>query len=264
MKGKILTIAGSDPSGGAGIQADIKTISSLGGYAMSAITAITVQNTNTVSEVFEVPASLVNSQILSVLGDIGVDVIKTGMLLSLDIVLSVSDVLRDYCDSIPLIVDPVMMSTSGRVLLKSNATEAMISEILPQTALLTPNLAEASKLTGTELLENIDDMRRAADDLLKLGPDAVLVKGGHLKGNTVTDLLVTQNSEKIFTSLRVPDKNNHGTGCTLASGIATGLAQGLNLEDAIVRARKFVQKALEQAPNFGNGSGPINHLVRVD
>ena len=264
MKGKILTIAGSDPSGGAGIQADIKTISSLGGYAMTAITAITVQNTNTVSEVFEVPSSIVKSQIIAVLGDIGVDVIKTGMLLSLDIIQSLSDVLRDQCNNIPLVVDPVMVSTSGGVLLNSNCIDALISDIFPKSLLLTPNLAEASKLTGIELLRNLDDMRRAADDILKMGPDAVLVKGGHLKGDTLTDLLVTQSSEKIFTSIRVPGKNNHGTGCTLASGIATGLAQGLNLEDAIVRARKFVYKALEQAPNFGAECGPINHLVRVD
>jgi|TARA_R110002096_G_scaffold435548_1_gene661389 hydroxymethylpyrimidine/phosphomethylpyrimidine kinase len=264
MKGKILTIAGSDSSGGAGIQADIKTISSLGGYAMSTITAITVQDTNMVSEVFEVPANIVKSQMLSVVDDIGVDAIKTGMLLSPNIILSVSDVLREHCKNIPLVVDPVMMSTSGHMLLKAHSVKAMVNEILPKTTLLTPNLAEASKLTGTELLKNMDDMRRAADDLLKMGPDAVLVKGGHLKGDILTDLLVTQNSEKIYSSLRVPGKDNHGTGCTLASGIATGLGQGLTLEDAIARAHSFVHKALEQAPGFGSGCGPINHLVSVD
>jgi hydroxymethylpyrimidine/phosphomethylpyrimidine kinase len=168
MKGKILTIAGSDPSGGAGIQADIKTISSLGGYAMTAITAITVQNTNTVSEVFEVPSNIVKSQIIAVLGDIGVDVIKTGMLLSLDIIQSLSDVLRDQCNNIPLVVDPVMVSTSGGVLLNSNCIDALISDIFPKSLLLTPNLAEASKLTGIELLRNLDDMRRAADNILKM------------------------------------------------------------------------------------------------
>ena len=264
MKGKVLSIAGSDSSGGAGIQADIKTISSLGGYAMSAITAITVQDTNMVSEVYPIPANTVKAQIISVLGDIGADAIKTGMLVSPDIIEGVSDILAKYGNHIPLVVDPVMMSTSGHMLLKPLSVKVMVSEILPRTTLLTPNLAEASKLTGVELLKNMDDMRRAADALLKMGPVAVLVKGGHLKGDILTDLLVTQNSEKIFSALRVPGKDNHGTGCTLASGIATGLAQGLQLEEAVSRAHHFVQKALEHAPGYGSGCGPLNHLVNVD
>lgn len=264
MQGKVLTIAGSDSSGGAGIQADIKTISSLGSYAMSAITAITVQDTNMVSDVFSVPAHIVKSQILSVLGDIGADAIKIGMLMSPDIILSVSEAISDHAKGIPVVVDPVMMSSSGHMLLKPHSVKAMVREILPKTSLLTPNLAEASKLTGTELLKNMDDMRRAADDLLEMGPEAVLIKGGHLKGDILTDLLVTQNSEKIFSSLRVPGKDNHGTGCTLASGIATGLAQGMDLEAAVTRAHNFVQKALENAPGFGSGCGPLNHLVQVD
>ncbi len=264
MKGKVLTIAGSDSSGGAGIQADIKTISSLGSYAMSAVTAITVQDTNMVSDVFSIPAHIVKAQILSVLGDIGADAIKTGMLMSPDIILSVAEAIAGHAKNIPLVVDPVMMSTSGHMLLKPHSVNALIREILPKTSLLTPNLAEAAKLIGTELLKNMDDMRRAAYDLLKMGPDAVLVKGGHLKGDILTDLLVTQNSEKIFSSLRVPGKNNHGTGCTLASGIAAGLAQGMELVDAVTRAHNFVQKALENAPGFGSGCGPINHLVSVD
>ncbi len=264
MKGRVLTIAGSDSSGGAGIQADIKTISSLGAYAMSAITAITVQDTNMVSDVYPVPVHIVKAQILSVLGDIGADAIKTGMLMSPDIILAVGDVLTNEAKGIPLVVDPVMMSTSGHMLLKPHSVNAIVSEILPKTTLLTPNLAEAAKLTGTELLKNMDDMRRAADDLLKMGPDAVLIKGGHLKGDILTDILVTQGSEKIFSSLRVPGKDNHGTGCTLASGIATGLAQNMTIEEAVARAHSFVHKALEQAPGFGSGCGPINHLVSVD
>lgn len=264
MDGKVLTIAGSDSSGGAGIQADIKTISALGSYAMSAITAITVQDTNMVSEVFPVPAHIVKSQILSVLGDIGADAIKTGMLMSPDIIIGVSEVLSEHGKDIPLIVDPVMMSTSGHMLLKPHSINALVSEILPKTTLLTPNLAEASKLTGTELLKNIDDMRRAADDLLKMGPETVLIKGGHLKGDILTDILVTQNSEKIFSSLRVPGKDNHGTGCTLASAIATGLAQSLTVEDSVARAHNYVHMALEHAPGYGSGCGPINHLVDID
>lgn len=264
MKGKVLSIAGSDSSGGAGIQADIKTISALGAYAMSAITAITVQDTNMVSDVYPIPAHIVKSQILSVLGDIGADAIKTGMLMSPDIIEGIGEILEIYGGNIPLVVDPVMMSTSGHMLLKPHSVKAMVSEILPKTTLLTPNLAEASKLTGVELLKNMDDMRRAADELLKMGPQAVLVKGGHLKGDILTDLLVTQNSEKIFSSLRIPGKDNHGTGCTLASGIATGLAQGMALEDAIARAHEYVHRALQQAPGFGSGCGPLNHLVDID
>lgn len=264
MKGKVLTIAGSDSSGGAGIQADIKTISALGAYAMSAITAITVQDTNMVSDVYPIPADIVKAQILSVLGDIGADAIKTGMLMSPDIIMAIGEVLSDHETPIPLVVDPVMMSTSGHMLLKPHSVNALIKEILPKTTLLTPNLAEAAKLVNMDLLHNIDDMRRAADKLLKMGPKAVLIKGGHLKGDILTDLLVTPNLDKIFSSLRILGKDNHGTGCTLASAIATGLAQGLPLEQSIARAHGYVYKALEQAPGYGSGCGPINHLVDID
>lgn len=264
MKGRVLSIAGSDSSGGAGIQADIKTISSLGAYAMTAITAVTVQDTNMVSDVHQVPADIVKSQVLSVIGDIGVDAIKTGMLMAPDIIENVAEVIKNHAKDVPLVVDPVMMSTSGTMLLKPRSVRAIVSDILPLTTLLTPNLAEASKLTGVELLKNMDDMRRAAYDILEMGPEAVLIKGGHLKGDILTDLLVTKDNEKIFSALRVPGKDNHGTGCTLASGIATGLAQGLALEDAVGRAHNFVQKALEAAPGFGSGCGPLNHLVDIE
>jgi hydroxymethylpyrimidine/phosphomethylpyrimidine kinase len=264
MKGRVLTIAGSDSSGGAGIQADIKTISALGSYAMSAITAITVQDTNMVSDVFPIPANIVKAQIASVLGDIGVDAVKTGMLMSPDIIQSVAEELRNHSSKVPLVVDPVMMSTSGHMLLKPHSVNTIIDEILPLTTLLTPNLAEAAKLTNMDVVKNMDGMREAAYKLLKMGPKAILIKGGHLKGDILTDLLVTSESEKIFSSLRVPGKDNHGTGCTLASGIATCLAQGMLLEDAIQRAHHFVHMALEQAPGFGSGCGPLNHLVDID
>lgn len=263
MQGRVLTIAGSDSSGGAGIQADIKTISALGAYAMSAVTAITVQDTNLVSEVYPIPAYLVKAQLQSALGDIGVDAIKTGMLLSPDIIVGISEVLKNNQSSIPLIVDPVMMSTSGHMLLKPHSVNAFKSELLPLATLLTPNLAEAAKMANMDHVENMDDMRKAAYKLLKLGPQAVLIKGGHLKGDILTDVLVTSDFEKIFSSLRVPGRNNHGTGCTLASGIATGMAQGLPLIESITRAHAYVHKALEQAPGFGSGCGPLNHLVTV-
>jgi len=264
MRGKVLSIAGSDSSGGAGIQADIKTISALGAYAMTAVTAITVQNTNIVSDVYPVPAYIVKAQIEAVLSDIGADVIKTGMLLSPDIILAVGIILDELEKPITLVVDPVMMSTSGHMLLKPHSIKAMSRVIFNKATLLTPNLAEAAKLANMKPLINLDDMRRAGEKLLELGPKAVLIKGGHLKGDFLTDLLVTASGEKLYSSPRVPGRNNHGTGCTLASAIATGLAQDMTLEASIARAHAYVHKALEQAPGFGSGCGPINHLVDLD
>jgi hydroxymethylpyrimidine/phosphomethylpyrimidine kinase len=264
MRGKVLTIAGSDSSGGAGIQADIKTISALGSYAMTAITAITVQNTNIVSDVYPIPAYLVKAQIEAVLSDIGADVIKTGMLLSPDIILAVGDILENSDPSYKLVVDPVMMSTSGHMLLKPHSIKALTRVIFNKTTLLTPNLAEAAKLANMSALKNIDDMRKAGEKLMELGPQAVLIKGGHLEGDILTDILITQASETLYSSRRVPGRNNHGTGCTLASAIATGLAQDMTMEDAVARAHAYVHKALEQAPGFGTGCGPINHLVKLD
>ncbi len=260
MNGKILTIAGSDPSGGAGIQADIKTISALGGYAMAAITTLTVQNTCQVFEVHPVEANLVQAQIEAVLEDITPDAIKVGMMGSADITAGLARIFSDHRD-IPLILDPVILSTSGHSLLAKKAIEILISEIFPLVNLLTPNLEEAAKLCAMDEITTLADMKLAGETLRALGPQAVLVKGGHLSGEVVTDVLVTGQGIYEFSSPRISSKNTHGTGCTLASAIATGIGQGLKLRDAVTRAHNYVHQAILEAPGYGHGKGPLNHLV---
>lgn len=263
MNGKILAIAGSDPSGGAGIQADIKTISALGGYAMAAITALTVQNTKRVYDVHPVAADIVAAQVLAVLDDIRPDAVKMGMMGTSETLSALAGIFSANQD-IPLIVDPVLLSTSGHPLLGRRGVEVMISDLLPLTHLLTPNLAEAALLTGMETIDSIPDMTRAGEALLKLGPKAVLVKGGHLSGDRLTDLLVTPDGVTEFSSPVIATRHTHGTGCTLASAIATGLAQGMTLQQAVARGHAYVHKAIAQAPGFGQGKGPLNHLVSLD
>ncbi|PCI34320.1 MAG: bifunctional hydroxymethylpyrimidine kinase/phosphomethylpyrimidine kinase [Alphaproteobacteria bacterium] len=263
MNGKILAIAGSDPSGGAGIQADIKTISALGGYAMAAITALTVQNTQKVYDVHPVAADIVAAQVMAVLDDIRPDAVKMGMMGTSETLSVLTGIFSENKD-IPLIVDPVLLSTSGHALLDPRGVEGMISEMFPLTYLLTPNLAEAALLAGVETIEDIPDMTRAGEALLNLGPKAVLVKGGHLSGEILTDLLVTPEGVYEFSSPVIASRHTHGTGCTLASAIATGLAQGRGLRQAVARAHAYVHKAIAQAPGFGHGKGPLNHLVTLD
>jgi len=263
MQGRILTIAGSDPSGGAGIQADIKSISALGGYAMSAITALTVQNSLGVSEVHAQKPSLVKAQIEAVLTDMGADCIKTGMLCNRAVIKAVVAALSQYPD-IPIVVDPVISATSGHRLLDEEGLDYLIHHLFPKVTLLTPNLDEAALLSGMDRLENLDHMRRAAEKLMDFGPGAVLIKGGHLKGDMVQDLLVSRGGERIFSSPRIESRHCHGTGCSLASAIATGIAQGLSLEDAVGRAHDYVHQAILMAPGFGQGRGPLNHLISLD
>lgn len=263
MQGKILSIAGSDPSGGAGIQADIKTISALGGYAMSAITALTVQNSLGVSEVHAQTPELVRAQIEAVLSDIGADCIKMGMLCNAGVIEAVLEALSPYVE-IPIVLDPVMVSTSGHGLLERDALDCLIDTLIPKVDLLTPNLAEAALLSGIETLECVDHMRRAAGKILQLGPRAVLVKGGHLPGGEVCDLLLSGEGENIFSSPKINSPHSHGTGCSLASAIATGLAQGRALDEAVQRAHDYVHQAILKAPGFGRGKGPLNHLISLD
>ena len=263
MNGKILAIAGSDPSGGAGIQADIKTISALGGYAMAAITALTVQNTQKVYDVHPVAADIVAAQVVAVLDDIRPDAVKMGMIGTSETLVSLVSIFSDNRD-IPLIVDPVLLSTSGRRLMEERGVEVLISDLFPLIHLLTPNLDEAALLTGVETVNSIPDMIRAGEALLKRGPQAVLVKGGHLSGEILTDLLVTPDGVTEFTSPMIATRHTHGTGCTLASAIATGVAQGMSLRQAVDRAHAYVHKAIVQAPGFGQGKGPLNHLVPLD
>ena len=260
MRGRVLVIAGSDSGGGAGIQADIKTVAALGGYAATAITALTAQNTTSVHGVLAVPPAFVARQIDVVLGDIGADAIKTGMLGDAATIAAVCDALAG-CEA-PVVLDPVMVAKGGARLLAPDAIAAMVARLLPRATVLTPNLPEAEALTGLDIAD-LDAMHRAADVLLRLGVPAVVLKGGHLSGDTVTDLLATGQGTEAFAAPRIVSRHTHGTGCTLASAIATGLAQGMSLRDSLVRARAYVRAAIAAAPGYGSGHGPLNHSVEV-
>jgi hydroxymethylpyrimidine/phosphomethylpyrimidine kinase len=258
---RLLAIAGSDSSGGAGIQADIKTASALGAYAMTAITAITAQDTTGVGSIHLVPADIVREQIERCLSDIGADAIKIGMLGSREIALSVTSALEN-AKGIPLVVDPVMIATSGAELSDDGVVDVLKSSLFPLAQLITPNLPEAERFCGFPLQAG-DDLLRAGQMLLSFGPRAVLLKGGHGGSNTVTDLLFTPGeSPRAYIAKRVDTVHTHGTGCSLATAIACGLGEGLPLGDAIQRAHDFVQRAIRSAPGFGSGNGPIGHLQR--
>lgn len=261
--GRVLIVAGSDSGGGAGIQADIKTVLALGGYAATAITALTAQDTRGVHGVMPVPANFVRLQMERVLGDIGVDAIKTGMLGSAEVVRTVAAALRQHAPNVPLVVDPVMVAKGGARLLDDAALEALREDLLPRATLLTPNIPEAEALTGLPIHDHAA-ARHALQALLKFGAPAVLLKGGHLAGPIVQDLLATQDSVEVFESPRIETRHTHGTGCTLASAIAAGLGQGLSLTDAVRRAVAYVHAAILAAPGLGAGHGPLGHGVTVD
>lgn len=256
-KPRVLVVAGSDSGGGAGIQADIKAITMLGGFAMTAVTALTAQNTLGVQDVMTVDPAFVAAQMKSVLSDIGADAIKTGMLGSARVVETVARICESSGAGIPLIVDPVMVAKGGASLLEQSAIDMMVLRLFPFASLVTPNVPEAEVLTGMKL-RTPDDLGRAADALLALGPSAVLMKGGHLEGDTVVDVLRTADGEEHrFEGPRIMSRSTHGTGCTLASGIAAGVAEGLTLHGAVARARKYVVRAIELAPGLGHGHGPL-------
>lgn len=256
-KPRILVVAGSDSGGGAGIQADIKVITMLGGFAMTAVTALTAQNTLGVEEVLPVEARFVALQMRSVLTDIGADAIKTGMLGSARVVEAVANTCESLAFGVPLIVDPVMVAKGGARLLEQSAHDALVLRLLPLASLVTPNVPEAEVLAGMTI-KTTRDLERAADAILALGPSAVLLKGGHLEGDTVVDLLRTADgAEHLFEGPRIITRSTHGTGCTLASGIAAGIAEGLTLEGAVARARAYVVQAIRLAPGLGKGHGPL-------
>ena len=262
MKGRVLICAGSDSGGGAGIQADIKTVTAMGGFASTAVTASTAQNTMGVSSIFEVPINFLLDQIRLVLSDLGADCIKTGMLHNVGVIEAISEAIEKGGNEKYLVVDPVMVAKGGHKLLELSALDALKSYMITRADLLTPNIPEAELLTGSEI-NNIDTMRRAAHVILEMGSKAVLLKGGHLKGETLTDILVTKDSEKIYSGPRLLTKHTRGTGCSLASAIATGVAQGNTLEMAVQRARDYVFTAIKTAPQFGEGHGPLNHAHTV-
>jgi hydroxymethylpyrimidine/phosphomethylpyrimidine kinase len=261
--GRVLICAGSDSGGGAGIQADIKAVTALGGYAMTAITALTAQNTLGVHAVHGVPPGFIREQMRVVLEDLGADCIKTGMLADSATIEAVCDALAAHGRGIPLVADPVMVAKGGHPLLARDAVETLKRRLLPFATILTPNLPEAEALCGIPIRDR-HTMHAAAEWLLTLGVPAVLLKGGHLPGATVTDLLATPDGVTVFESPRIETRHTHGTGCTLASAIATGIAQGMALPAAVARARAYVQAAMRAAPGFGAGHGPLGHGVTVD
>lgn len=257
-KGRVLVIAGSDSGGGAGIQADIKAIMAMGGYAMTAITAITVQDTTGVHDVHAIPPATVGNQMRVCLNDIGADAIKTGMLASADLVETVAETLDEQARAVPRIIDPVMIATSGDRLVNERAVDALTSLLLPDAYLLTPNAPEAEILSGKSV-DGINGQRRAADQLLKRGAKGVLVKGGHIPGRVIMDVLQTEHGEWIFESERIDTRSTHGTGCTLASAIAALVAQGKWLDEAVEAARDYLHGAIRHAKGFGHGHGPVHH-----
>ena len=262
MKGRVLICAGSDSGGGAGIQADIKTVTALGGFATTAITALTAQNTMGVSSIIEVPINFLLEQIRVVLSDLGADCIKTGMLHNAQVIEAVSEAIEKDGGKKYLVVDPVMVAKGGHELLELSALHALKSHMIVRADLLTPNIPEAELLTGLEI-SDIDTMRRAAYAILEMGSKAVLLKGGHLKDETLTDILVTKDAEKTYSGPRLLTKHTHGTGCSMASAVATGIAQGDTLEMAVQRAKAYVFTAIKTAPQFGKGHGPLNHAHTV-
>ena len=257
-QGRVLAIGGSDSGGGAGIQADIKTITALGGYAASAVTAVTVQDTLGVHAIHAVPPNLVAAQIRSVLADIGADAIKTGMLGEADVGWAIVEALAEHA-AIPLVVDPVLAASSGAELTRPAAHEPL-RRLIARAELVTPNAFEAAALTARKV-ETTNDLRTAGEALLAMGAKAALMKGGHIEGERVIDLLITRAGETVFEGPRIATRHTHGTGCTLASACAAGLAQGLSLEMAVSRAWAFTGEAVRQAPGFGAGQGPLGHAA---
>lgn len=253
-----LTIAGSDPSGGAGLQADLKTFHQLGCYGMSVVTLITVQNTVAVEAVELLDPELVRRQLAAVVSDIPPAAAKTGALGSAGIIRVVAEWARE--SDVPLVVDPVMISKHGAELLADDARRALAEELLPHCALVTPNAPEAARLTGL-VVEDRAGMQAAARRLLEMGAAAALVKGGHVAGDEAADLLLSASGSVWLTAPRVDTRHTHGTGCTTAAAVAAGLAQGLSLEAAVRRAKAFVTEAIRRAPGLGRGSGPLHFFA---
>lgn len=264
MNGRVLIVAGSDSGGGAGIQADIKTVTVLGGFAMTAVTALTAQNSLGVHGVVGVEPEFIRQQIEVVVGDLGVDAIKTGMLHSGPVIETVAGAIRDLAPGVPLVVDPVMVAKGGAPLLESGAVELLRDTLLPMATVITPNLPEAGVLLDRDAPDR-DGMADAAAALLALGPGAVLLKGGHLESDDIVDLLAAGDAApRRWSAGKIDTPHTHGTGCTLASAVAAGLAQGLALEAAVSRARDYVRGAILAAPGYGAGHGPLNHAHPIE
>jgi hydroxymethylpyrimidine/phosphomethylpyrimidine kinase len=259
MRGRVLAVAGSDSGGGAGVEADIKTATALGAYTATAITALTVQNTRGIERVMPVPADFVAQAMAAVLRDIGADAIKTGMLVSATTVAAVAETIEKLAHGVPLVVDPVMMSSSGTRLLGEDAIGILKLRLIPRATVITPNIAEAEVLSGQRIAD-LGAMKEVAAALLKMGPRAVVITGGHLEGSTVSDVVCDAGGVVMLEGPRLSSRSLHGTGCTFASAIAASLAQGMATRRAVERAQRFVRDAIGTAPGLGSGNGPLNHL----
>lgn len=248
---RILIVAGSDSGGGAGIQADIKTVTLLGGFAMTAVTALTAQNSLGVHAIHAVPPDFVRAQMAAVLDDFGADALKLGMLGDAAVIAAVAAEIEARAPAVPLVVDPVMVAKGGAPLLAADGVAALTQRLIARATVVTPNLPEAEALTGTR------DPQAAAEALLALGAQAVLIKGGHGAGEILEDWLFTREGVRLFRNLRIETRHTHGTGCSLASALATGLGGGMTVDAAVERAIRFVQAAIRAAPGYGAGHGPL-------
>jgi len=259
IKSKILIIAGSDSSGGAGIQADIKTVTALGSYAMTAITAVTAQDTKGVKKIIPIPTKIVQKQITMILDDIGADGVKIGMLHNASIIKCVYSILKKYKLK-NIVLDPVMVAKGGTKLINNSSIKYLKKMLLPLSNLVTPNIPEAEVLIGSPI-SNKKDMIEAAKIILNMGSKNVLLKGGHLKSKMICDILATKKGIKVFSKRKIKTKNTHGTGCTLSSALATCLSQKKNIVKSCKISLRYVDKAIASAPGYGKGFGPLNHLV---
>jgi len=253
---RVLTIAGSDSGGGAGIQADLKAIQALGGHGMSAITVVTAQNSLGVQGAWPLPAAVIEAQFRACVDDIGVDAVKTGMLGGTDLVHVVAGLINTLDELVPVVVDPVAVSKHGDTLLESEARDVLLGELLPRATVLTPNLDEATWLVGEPVVDR-EGMRAAARTLLGHGPRWILLKGGHLSGDAAADLLTDGVAEHWFVAERIATRHTHGTGCTYASAVATLLGAGKSVPGAVAEAKKYVTKAIALGYPLGSGIGPV-------
>ncbi len=258
-KSKVLIIAGSDSSGGAGIQADIKTVTALGSYAMTAVTAVTSQNTLGVKDIKSIPVKNLKNQIIMVLDDIGANAVKIGMLHNVGVIKCVYRVLKKY-NLKNIVLDPVMIAKGGAKLINNNSIKYLKKLILPLCDVVTPNIPEAEVLTGYSI-SNKTEMIKAAKKIVNMGAKNVLLKGGHLKNKMIFDILVSKRQIKIFPKRRIKTNHTHGTGCTLSSALATFLSQKKDMNKSCKTSIKYVDKAILTSPGYGKGYGPLNHLV---
>ena len=258
-KSKVLIIAGSDSSGGAGIQADIKTVTALGSYAMTAVTSVTAQDTRGVKAITSIPTKNLQKQIIMVLDDIGAHAIKIGMLHNTSTIKCVHKILKKYKLK-NIVLDPVMIAKGGARLVNKNSIKYLKKLLIPLCEVVTPNIPEAEVLTGYSI-SNKTDMIKAAKKIITMGAKSVLLKGGHLNSNMIFDILVSKKEIKIFSKKKIKTLNTHGTGCTLSSALATCLSQKKNIYRSTKISLRYVNKAISTAPNYGKGFGPLNHLV---